>query len=99
MATQTSAFDAVPVPLVTLLLLCISWTSTCADGAVIHPSLVVVAPGAHPRTQAYQSLAVNLAYPRLGHAQHQSNLLQVQLLFVVQRHHQLFAIGQSSDCL
>src|SRR6185312_12337726 len=52
------------------------------------------APVGQPRTQARQRLAVQLADTRLGHFQHRADLLQVQTVAVVERHHQPFALRQ-----
>src|SRR5277367_1533873 len=44
--------------------------------------------------QAQQRLTVQLADARFGDFQHGADLLQIQLLLVVEREHQLLALGQ-----
>ena len=48
-------------------------------------------------TQAQHCLAMDLADPGLADPEHRADLLQVQFLLVVQRQHQLFALGQQAD--
>src|SRR6185312_6673460 len=57
------------------------------------------APAGKSCAQPEHRLPVDLADARLAHAEHRADLLQVQLLFVVQRHHQLLAFGQAADRL
>ena len=61
------------------------------------PSSCAVAPAAQARLQARQRLAVQLADPRFGHLEHGADLLQVQFLLVVERHHQRLALRQVVD--
>src|SRR5690242_5943873 len=57
------------------------------------------APAGKSCAQPEHRLPVDLAHAGLAHAEHRADLLQVQLLFVVQRHHQLLAFGQAADRL
>ncbi len=49
--------------------------------------------GAQPR----HGLGMQLADTRLGHTHHHTDLALVQILFVVEGHHQLFTFGQMGD--
>src|SRR5690242_20424143 len=58
-----------------------------------------VAPSGELRAQPDHGLAVDLAHARLAHAEHGADFLEVHFLLVVQRHHQLLALGQPADRL
>src|SRR5690606_3186231 len=51
----------------------------------------------HPRTQVQHRLGVDLRHPALGDAEHLADLGQGQSLVVVQREHELLALGQLAD--
>ncbi len=51
----------------------------------------------HRHAQPRDGLAVQLANTRFGNSENISDFTQVQLLFVVQRHHQLFPLRQRFD--
>jgi hypothetical protein len=53
----------------------------------------------HAGAQAGHGLAVQLANARLGHAQHLSDLAQVEFFLVVKAHHELLALGEILDGL
>src|SRR3982751_602310 len=59
--------------------------------------LFASAPVAQARAKARQRLPVQLAYARLGHAEHGADFLEVQLFVVVERHQQLFPLRQTFD--
>src|SRR5580692_1349889 len=69
-----------------------------AKSSRLRPSrLLRVLPGGEPRPQANQGLSVQLAHPRLRHLQHDTDLLEIQFIRVVQRHHQLFAFREACN--
>src|SRR6202789_2586885 len=68
-----------------------------ADDAQDIHGLVRLQPLREPCAQAHQRLAVNLTDARLGYLQHLADLAQIHVFVVVQRQHQLLALGQSTD--